>query len=190
LDEVVASFSVSSAGVLSLLDYFQPYDYVSMDNADRDLGSSGTALLDGSVFNGNGVNRLAVVVGKPGKMYILNANSLGGFKQGIGGSDAVLQTIQLPGSVFGGVGSYPLEGGYIYVNPVGGYTYAYKLGHESSGSPIFSLAGSSQVNAAGRVGVGQMTVTSYKNQPGTGIVRTYFLADAYLHELILLLRCG
>lgn len=40
---------------------------------------------------------------------------------GPAGSDAVVQTLQVPGgaSVFGGSGSYPLEGGYIYMTPVG-----------------------------------------------------------------------
>lgn len=39
---------------------------------------------------------------------------------GAGGSDNVVQTLQMPGggSVFGGSGSYPLEGGYIYMTPV------------------------------------------------------------------------
>jgi iron transport multicopper oxidase len=43
----------------------------------------------------------------------MNANNLGGFKQGPGGTDNVLQTIVANGAVFGGAGSYPLEGGYI-----------------------------------------------------------------------------
>lgn len=113
LDEVVANFQVSPAGKLSLTDYFEPYEYVNMDAADRDLGSSGVTLLDPTVFKGQGVTRMAVVVGKNGKAYILDANALGGFKQGPGGTDGILQTIVAGNSVFGGTGSYPLEGGYI-----------------------------------------------------------------------------
>jgi iron transport multicopper oxidase len=56
---------------------------------------------------------MAVVVGKNGKAYILNADNLGGFKQGPGGADNILQTIIASGPVFAGAGSYPLEGGYI-----------------------------------------------------------------------------
>lgn len=161
-----------------MADYFQPYEYMSMDSGDSDLGSSGTALLDGAVFrgtNGSGITRLAVVAGKPGKMYVLDANNLGGYRNGPGASgdgnpDATIQTIQLPGAVFGGVGSYPLEGGYIYVTPVGSNTFAYKLGHNAQGQPVFSLAGASAFVSAGRQGVGQMTVTSYKGQVGSGIV--------------------
>ena len=170
LDESVASVEVSAEGKIRLVDYFQPYDYISLDAGDRDLGSSGLCVLDGSVFRGTGVNRMAVTAGKEGRTYILNADNLGGFRQGPGGGDGVIQTIELGGSVFGGFGSYPHEGGYIYVTTVGGNLRAYKLGHESDGKPIFSLAGTSDFVSAGRVGVGQMTVTSDNGKPGTGIV--------------------
>ena len=64
---------------------------------------------------------MGVTVGKNGKAYVVNLDNLGGFKMGPAGSDAVVQTLQVPGgaSVFGGPGSYPLEGGYIYLTPVG-----------------------------------------------------------------------
>lgn len=44
------------------------------------------------------------------------------------------------------------------------------MGLDQSGSPQFTEAGSSLVNGAGRVGIGIPTITSYKGQPGTGIV--------------------
>ncbi|PVH80099.1 WSC-domain-containing protein [Cadophora sp. DSE1049] len=91
LDEVVGCFSVSAEGKITLNDYFEPYEYISMDAGDRDLGSSGVTLLDPTA-------------------YIMNANNLGGFKQGPGGTDNVIQTITAQGTVFAGVGSYPLEG--------------------------------------------------------------------------------
>jgi iron transport multicopper oxidase len=64
LDEVVANFEVSDSGKFSLTDYFEPHEYISMDAGDRDLGSGGIALLDGSTFKGTGVSRIAVSVGK------------------------------------------------------------------------------------------------------------------------------
>lgn len=67
LDEVVANFAVSG-GKLSLQDYFEPYEYIGMDAGDRDLGSGGCALLDPSVFKGTGVSRVAVTIGKNGKV--------------------------------------------------------------------------------------------------------------------------
>lgn len=69
LDEVVANFAVGS-GKLVLQDYFEPYEYIGMDAGDRDLGSGGTALLDPSVFKGTGVSRIAVTIGKNGKVSV------------------------------------------------------------------------------------------------------------------------
>lgn len=112
LDECVVNLGVDANGKLSLSDYFEPYEYIGMDGGDRDLGSGGVALLDPKVFRGtNGVARIAVTIGKNGKAYIMNADNLGGYKQGSGGTDAVIQTIIAQGPVFGGSGSYPLEGG-------------------------------------------------------------------------------
>ncbi|CAL3964329.1 unnamed protein product [Diplocarpon coronariae] len=170
LDEVAGSFSVSPEGKLGLLDYFEPYEYISMDAGDRDLGSSGVTLLDPSVFKGNGVSRMAVTLGKNSKAYIMNANNLGGFKQGSGGTDNVLQTIIAQGAVFAGVGSFPLEGGYIYFTPTGGATVCYKMGLSSDGVPSFTLVGKTTGPAAGRVGVGIPATTSFKGQVGTGIL--------------------
>jgi len=113
LDEIVGNFEVSATGKITLTDYFEPYEYVNLDAGDRDLGSGGVQLLDLATFSGTGVSRIAVAIGKSGKMYILNANALGGFMQGTAGGDNVVQTITLPGGVYGGTASYPLEGGYI-----------------------------------------------------------------------------
>jgi iron transport multicopper oxidase len=69
LDEVVANFAIGPGGKVTLQDYFEPYEYIGMDAGDRDLGSGGTALLDPAVFKGtNGINRLAVTIGKNGKV--------------------------------------------------------------------------------------------------------------------------
>ncbi|KAJ9158479.1 WSC-domain-containing protein [Coniochaeta hoffmannii] len=170
LDEVVGNFAVSSAGKITLTDYFEPYDYVNMDAGDQDLGSSGLALLDASTFKTASVSRIAVTVGKNSKVYVLNAENLGGFKQGAGGTDNIIQTITASNSVFGGAGSYPLEGGYFYFTPVGDYTYAYKFGTDSGGKPFFSLAGKTPTTSAGRAGVGQPTVTTNGGRAGSGIL--------------------
>ncbi|KAK3335420.1 WSC domain-containing protein [Cercophora scortea] len=169
LDECVINLAVSADGKISLNDYFEPYDYTNMDAGDRDLGSSGVCLL-GSTFKTSTVNRIAVTVGKNSKVYVMNADNLGGFKQGAGGADGVIQTITSSNAVFGGVGSYPLEGGYFYFTPVGDVTYAYKFGTDSSGAPFFTLAGKTPTASAGRVGVGQPTITSYRGQAGSAIL--------------------
>lgn len=51
-----------------------------------DFGSSGAALLD-PYFSGGGVSQVVIAGGKSGKIYIMDANNLGGFATGTGGSD-------------------------------------------------------------------------------------------------------
>ncbi|KAL8948865.1 MAG: hypothetical protein Q9222_004981 [Ikaeria aurantiellina] len=170
LGEAAVNLAVGDGGKLSLTDYFQPYDYQGMDGGDQDFGSGGVALLDPGTFKGTGVSRIAVTSGKNGKIYILNANNLGGYKLGPGQTDGIIQTIVTNKAVFGGVGSYPLEGGYMYSTPVGYPTYVYKLGFSGSGVPVFTQVGKTAENSAGRVGVGIPVITSFQGKEGTAIL--------------------
>jgi len=113
LDDAVVHLKVSVTGKLNLEDYFQPYNYLAMNAAGKDLGSSGPTLLDNNVFTGIRIPRIGLTAGKEGKVYVLDASDLGGYKNGANGTDKVIQTIQAANSIFGGIGSYPLEGGYI-----------------------------------------------------------------------------
>ncbi|PVH87180.1 WSC-domain-containing protein [Cadophora sp. DSE1049] len=160
----------STTGGLALADYFQPYDYIQMDGNDQDFGAGGLVLLDPATFSGGSIDKMAVTAGKNGKIYIVNANNLGGYKLGAGQTDGIIQTIPTGKSVFGAAGSYPLEGGYIYVTPVGYPTYVYQLGFTSGGVPQFSKVAETNEISAGRVGVGVPTLTSLDGQPGTAIL--------------------
>ena len=101
--------AVSASGNLSLTDYFEPQDYIALDSNDSDFGSGGITLLDRNYFSSSKVTQIGVAVGKTGKIYVVDANKLGGYKQSPTQGDAVLQTLQLPNGVWGGCGSYPLE---------------------------------------------------------------------------------
>lgn len=184
--------AVSANGSLSLTDYFEPFNYVDLDGQDSDLGSGGIALLDKTYFNSPKAAQIGVTVGKAGMIYILNADNLGGYKQGAGETDAVLQTLQMSMGVWGGCGSYPLEvrdpalaglslifvgiwpanylcqGGYIYCAAVSSNTFAFKFSNDNSGDPVFTQAAKSR--ETNWFGVGAPTVTSYNGRPGTGIV--------------------
>ncbi|KAH0046468.1 hypothetical protein KCU78_g6, partial [Aureobasidium melanogenum] len=87
-----------------------------------------------------------------------------------GGSDGVVQTINTQKAVFGGSGSYPLEGGFLYSTPVGYPTYVYQLGFDGAGVPQFAQVASTKETSAGRVGVGIPTITSLNGEPGTAIL--------------------
>lgn len=170
LGEAAVNMGIGNNGVLSLQDYFQPYDYQNLDGGDQDFGSGGIVLLDPATFQGTGVTRMAVTAGKNGKIYILNADNLGGYKLGAGQTDGVLQTIPTGKSVFGASGSYPLEGGYIYFTPVGYPTYAYVLVFDVHGVPSFNYSAQTNEVSTGVVGVGIPVVTSLNGQPGSAIL--------------------
>lgn len=98
LSECVVNMAINKAtGVVTQQDYFEPFDYLAMDAGDRDLGSGSISLPDPATFSGGGVSRLAIAAGKNGKVYVLNADNLGGYKTGPGGGDNVIQEISLPG---------------------------------------------------------------------------------------------
>ncbi|KAK0728773.1 hypothetical protein B0T26DRAFT_185026 [Lasiosphaeria miniovina] len=114
LEQAAVAFNVDPAsGGLVQSDWFETATFDTYNGGDRDIGSSAIALLDPTTFNGAGVARIAVMGSKAGIVYIMNADNLGGFRMGAGGSDAILQTFTLSGSFFGGIASYPLEGGYL-----------------------------------------------------------------------------
>lgn len=74
----------------------------------------------------------------------------------------------MPKGVWGGCGSYPLEGGYFYCSPAFSNTFAFAFSKSKSGAPVFTqVANSTEKNA---FGVGAATVTSFKGQAGTGIL--------------------
>jgi iron transport multicopper oxidase len=167
LEQTVAAFSVDgSSGALTQNDWYAPKDYDDLNGGDRDFGSGGVALLDPAVFSGGGVDRIAVAVGKIGRMYVMDLDNLGGYRTGAGADDGILQVEQLTGSFFNQIASYPAEGGYIYVAPTTGPLYAYKFGIVN-GKPKFTLAGQTQATFAAK---GSPTVTSFNGKAGTGVV--------------------
>jgi hypothetical protein len=117
LENAVVNYNVDpNTGKLSQADWFVTTDYDHLNGEDKDIGSSGLALLDPTVFSGGGVNRIAIAAGKIARIIIMNADNLGGFKMGAGETDGVLQEISFDPdnyAFFSGVASYPLEGGYI-----------------------------------------------------------------------------
>lgn len=92
-------------------------------------------------------------------------------------TETALQQIQTAsGSFFGGIASYPLQGGYIYFCPTGGPLQAWSYGlNTTNGNPLFTLAGTAATT--GLACSGMPTVTSFNNQPGTAVVSITLIAD-------------
>jgi hypothetical protein len=170
LEEAVVNLAVAADGSLMPTDFFIPWEKRDLDGMDKDLGTSAFVLLEPNVFSTSKIKRIGAVAGKTGKLYFLNVDDLGGYQMGPNRKDAALQTIMMEGPVFSSVGTYPGEGGYVYITPVAHQTVAYKFGEDAQGNPVFTEAGRSKDNAAGRQGVGHISVTSLNGAPGSGIL--------------------
>jgi hypothetical protein len=72
-----AFLKVSTAGGLSVADYFATWNTVAQSNADTDLGSGGTLVLPDLVDASGRTNHLAVGAGKDGHIYVVNRDSMG-----------------------------------------------------------------------------------------------------------------
>jgi hypothetical protein len=73
-------------------------------------------------------------------------------------------------AVFTNGGSYPLEGGWYYITPLGSPTYVYSLGFSDSGVPGFTLAAQTIETSGWAVGVGPPTITTVNGRPGSAIL--------------------
>jgi hypothetical protein len=135
------------------VDFFTPYNAGDFDLIDGDIGSGGVIGLPNPPFGTVDFPNLFLQVGKPGVVTLLDGNSLGGFQQGPGGSDQVVQDVDPPQ---GGVWSKPSvwggDGGWVYVptaSSIGsvvaysGFLDAYQAGLDNSGRPTLTLAGTS-----------------------------------------------
>jgi len=177
LEEAVVHMKIGDNGRLSPVDFFMPWEKTALDGADKDLGTSGIALLDPKVFTSPLVKRIGCITGKSGKLYFLNLDDLGGYQMGPNKKDAVLQIVELKNSVFATAGSYPGtpdEGAYIYINVVQHETVVFKFSVGSSGEPVFTQVAETPEKTAYILGVGHGTTTSLHGQPGTGL---YWVTD-------------
>jgi hypothetical protein len=103
--ESVIKLDPTTAGtMMTVADYFTPFDWQSLDNSDADLGSGGVMLLPNSV--GSAAHpHLMVETGKSGKIYLIDRDNLGKFTQG--GPDNVVQVVTAgPGGVWGNPAFY------------------------------------------------------------------------------------
>src|SRR5579875_2108745 len=78
-------------GVLSLLDYFTPDDYSTLQSNDLDLGSSGPLMIPGT--------NLLITAGKTSEFYVLQSSNLG---HEATGNTQVVQQFSLSGQIKAG----------------------------------------------------------------------------------------
>ena len=177
--ECVIRLNVQPNGSLKPVDFFAPYDAAQLDSFDSDFGSGGVVGLPSQYFGTSSVPHLAIAAGKEGVVYLLNRDNLGGFQQGSGGGDAVVQRIRQGGAVFGRAGVWPGDGGYIYVptstGTSGGNLDVYKYGVSGQGAPTFSYVTSATETLG--FGSGSPVITSDGTTSGSALIWIIYAND-------------
>ncbi len=178
LGESVVRLSVQANGSLQPTDFFTLQNAsAAYDSIDADIGSGGLVGLPNPPFGTAAFPDLYVQVGKPGIVCLFDGSSLGGYEQGPGGGDQVVQEI----GPYGGVWSKPAvwggDGGWVYIPTADtslsadgsyGYLRAYQYGVDGSGRPTLTLAASS----SDRFGFSSSApvVTSYGTATGSALL--------------------
>jgi hypothetical protein len=132
-ESVVKLDPTVSGTLMTVADYFTPFDWQSLDNSDADLGSGGVMLLPDNVGgNGTGTQHthLMVETGKSGKIYLIDRDTgkMGEFNNG--GPDKVVQVVTAgPGGVWGNPAFYQesANSGLIFYHGSGADTRAFRI---------------------------------------------------------------
>lgn len=173
LEEAIVHMTYNADGTVTPVDFFIPANIGYLNGGDLDLGTSPVAMLPSDTFSCGGVKRIGIVTGKDHTTWFLNLDDLGGYKTGEGKTDRVLGKYSNENSVYAGVGVYPLEGGYVYVNVINFQSRVFKFSC-AGGVPSFTRVAESPNTGKNGFGVSHGTVTSLNGQAGTGL---YWVTD-------------
>jgi hypothetical protein len=167
---------LSTAGSLTLADYFTPYNQADLATNDMDLGAGGPLLLPDSVGSVDHPH-LLVGCGKEGKIYLLDRDNLGRFN-----AESDSQIVQeLPGAVGGTWSSGAYFNNLIFYQGSGDVLKSFqitngKLGTNpvSQSSTSFGFPGATPVISANGTNDAVVWVIQSDGYPGgDGILHAY-----------------
>ena len=131
-----AFLKVSTAGGLTVADYFATFDTVSKSNADSDLGSGGSLVLPDLVDVNGLVRHLAVGAGKDAHMYVVDRDAMGKWNAS---TNASYQDIT--GAISGSVFSMPAYfNGRLYYGASGDRLKAFTIVNARVSSTAASIS--------------------------------------------------
>ena len=134
-----AFIKLSTAGTLSVADYFTMLNTVAESNADEDLGSGGAVVLLDVMDTGGNLHQLAVGAGKDAVIYVVDRNLMGGFNPT---TDNIYQEVS--GLLAKGVFAKPaFFNGTIYFGAVGDNIRAVPISNAKLSTTASSLTGES-----------------------------------------------
>lgn len=128
-----------SGNILSVIDYFTPFDQVNLSSNDLDLGSADALLLPDSA--GSALHpHLLISASKGGTIYLLDRDNMGKLCDSCAASNT--QIVQeLPGAFSGNYSNPAYWNGLIYFGPDKGSLQAYSIANGVlSPSPVTSAS--------------------------------------------------
>jgi PQQ-like domain len=154
--DTVIKFNPATNG-LSVLDYFTPYDYSSLETSDADLGSSGSLLIPNT--------NVLVSGGKESILYLLNLGSMG---HEMAGNTQILESISLNGGAIKPGPAYwnSPAGGLVYVWAENDVLRSFHFNGSTLDTPAYATG---SVQSPGSPG-GTLSVSANGATSGTGIV--------------------
>ncbi len=181
LSEAVVGMTVGAQGQIAPSQFFAPSDAPTLDQNDEDFGSGGPMALPTEFFGTPGASHLLVQVGKDGRVFLLNADDMGGYLQGPEESDAVLQTLGPFDGVWGHPAAYGGQGGWVYIlqSAGGGSLAAYSSTLGPHGEPQLVPEGQSAESFG--YGSGSPTVTSDGTTAGSAVVWVVYEGEQGKH---------
>ncbi|HEX4403906.1 MAG TPA: choice-of-anchor D domain-containing protein [Polyangia bacterium] len=184
LGEAVIRLNVQADGTLAATDFFSPVDTPVLNQNDADLGAGAPMALP-ATFGTAAHPKLLAVGGKQGYLYLFDGSDLGGYLQGPGRSDQVLQRIGPNGGIFSKPSVWPGDGGYVYIPvingcagpfDVAGCLRAYQYGATSDGTPSLSL--SAESTSSFGYGSSAVIVTSDGTRSGSALLWSVWLPNS------------
>ncbi|HZD65175.1 MAG TPA: choice-of-anchor D domain-containing protein, partial [Acidimicrobiales bacterium] len=171
LGDSVVRLGVNPDGTLSPQSFFSPANTLTLAQNDTDLGSGGPMELP-PAFGTSAHPHLVMQAGKDGRVFLLDADHLGGEAQGPNGSDKVVGVTGPYAGVWGHPAFWGGDGGFAYSVENGGPLRAFRYGLNGSGTPTLTSAGAS----AGTFpfGSGSPVVTSTGTTSGSALVWTVY----------------
>jgi hypothetical protein len=154
---------------MEVMDWFSPFNYLILEQQDRDLGSSGILPIPGTP--------LVLQGGKEGVIYVVDRNNMGHYKAG---SDSqILQRVSVTGASRAHIHGSPVywkssAGQFVYVMPEQDSLKRYRISNNR-----LTLDGMSDVMAPVEGGErpggytmpgGSLTLSANGDDPTTGIV--------------------
>ena len=167
---------------LKVMDYFTPSTQAYLNTTDNELGSVGPLLLPDSY--GSAAHPHLITLGdKTGMIYLVDRDNLGGYLQGPGGTDAVVQEFQgsAATTLAAGYSTPVCYKNYVYWSFVGDSIRAYSLVNgqytttPSSSTPEYFVFPGCEPSISSNGGTNGIL---WAIQPGNpGVLRAYSAVD-------------